>query len=248
MAGALPLGSPVDLVAAYAKPWSLTVAGIAADVPVERRAHLAELARHIFEAACEPYDAALDATSRRATQELAGFFHGAPPLHMQMFIALAHSLAGFLGNAWLALMEHPAQLAKLREQPDLLPAAIDELLRFAGPARAQFRQAVAEMTIDGCAIQARQRAILRLDIANRDPEHFAQPNELQFHGRPVDHLAFGAGAHACVAGMLIRPAVAVATKALIDRRGFAGQPVPVPVNGFAVRYLRSLTAVLEPAR
>ncbi len=246
IAGALPLGSPVDLVAEYAKPCALAIAGIAADVPAERRDYLAGVARDIFEAACDPYDASLEAVSQRATLELARFFQGAPPIHMQMFIALTNSFAALLGNALSALIEHPAQAARLREQPDLLPSAMDELLRFAGLARVQFRQAVAEVSMDGCTIEAQQRVLLRLEVANRDPEHFAQPNELRLDRRP-DHLALGTGLHACVAGMLIRSATAVTTKALLDHCGFAGQPVAVPVEGFAVRYLKSLTVVLEPA-
>jgi cytochrome P450 len=245
MAGALPICRPVDLVEQYARPWSLAVAGIAADVPAGQCARLAGLARSIFDAACEPYDAALEAASQKATAELARFFHGAPPLNMQMFIALAHSLPGFLGAAWLALLQHRDQLSRLRQEPALLPKAIDELLRFAGPARAQFRQAIANVTINGCAIQQDQRVILMLDIANRDPDRFPDPSDLQFDGRTADHLAFGIGLHACVGAILIKSAAAVATKALLDCFSLPEHYTALPANCFAVRYVKSLFVLLQ---
>jgi cytochrome P450 len=235
---ALPAGEPVDLVERYAAPWSLEVAGIAANISDREREPFAALARRIFHSACEPYDESLAQAAQKATVELAGFFRSGPPWHMQMFIALAHSLPAFLGNAWLALLEHAAG-------PPDLPAGIDELLRFAGPAKAQFRQAVAPVTIGDCEILRGQRVILRLDIANRDPERFPDPHRLQFDGRAAGHLAFGAGPHACIGGSLIKSAGAVATKALSDRSHFTERYAAAPVDCFGVRYLRSLTVTLE---
>jgi cytochrome P450 len=246
MAGALPAGQPVDLVEHYAKPWSLEVAGIAADIPPGQRERLSGLARSIFDAACEPYDAALDAAARKASAELARFFQGAPPLNMQMFIALAHSLPAFLGCAWLALLQHPAAISNLRQDPALLPKAIDELLRLAGPAKAQFRQAVSAVAIPGGTIQPHQHVILMLDAANRDAEQFPNPDELQFDRRSGGHLAFGTGLHACVAAGLIKSAAAAATQALIGPFRFPERYIAVPGRYFAMRCLRSLIVRLQP--
>ena len=136
MADGLPTGKPVDLMERFARPWSLQVAAIAGGLASDQCERLSDLARCVFEAACEPYDAALAAASQRATIELATYFRHAPPWTMEMFIALAHSLPAFLGNAWLALLEQPVEIVDF-------PKAVDELLRFAGPAKAQFRQTVA---------------------------------------------------------------------------------------------------------
>ena len=246
MAAALPTSQPVDLMEHYARPWSLQVAGIAADVPADRSERLSSLAHSVFEAACEPYHPAVAATSQEAVAELALFFQGAPRLNMQMFIALAQSLPAFLGNAWLELLQHPAQLRDLFQDPSLLPRAIDELLRLAGPAKAQFRQAAAPVTICGCAIERDRHVTLRLDIANRDPQQFPDPDQLRFEGRSPAHLAFGTGLHACVAATLIRMAAAAATRALIGRLHFAGHYTAVPVDAFAVRYVKRLNAALGP--
>jgi cytochrome P450 len=89
-----------------------------------------------------------------------------------------------------------------------------------------------------------QRVILRLDLANRDPEQFADPDEFRFDRRSGSHLAFGGGLHACVAGTLIQSASAAATAALLDRGIFVGERDAVPAACFGVRYLKSLTTSL----
>ena len=239
LAGALPAGEEVDIVATYARPLSLESAAIAAGISSHECVQLAALARSVFDSACEPYDEELAAKSRKATIELAAFFRDAPAWSMQMFIALAHSLPAFLGNAWFALLEYAVEVADM-------PKAMDELLRIAGPAKAQFRQAIAPVTIRECGIARDERAILRLDIANRDPDEFPAPHELRFDRRSPAHLAFGAGLHACVGAALIRSAAAIATKALFDRFHFAHHAA-VKLDYFAVRYVSSLKVIAERA-
>lgn len=137
---ALPIGEPVDLIERYARPYSLAVASITAGVPTEDIERLAALAGHIFEAACEPYDAGLAARSQTSTVELATFFRNAPPWTVQMFAALTHSLPALLGNLWL-----------------------DDALRSSGPAKAVFRQAIESLIVGDCKIARDQRVILRLN-------------------------------------------------------------------------------------
>jgi cytochrome P450 len=237
LAEALPAGEPVELMDRYARPFSLAIAGIMAEVPPGECESLATLARPVFDSACEPYDEALAAAARKAIVELAWFFREARPWGVQMFIALAHSLPAFLGNAWLALLDSHVEVADM-------PKAIDELLRLAGPAKAQFRQAIATVTIRQCHIAREQRAILRLDIANRDPDEFSDPGEIRFGRSSPAHLAFGTGLHACVGAALVRSAAGAATKALLDRFHL-GEYTAVPVDCFAVRYVASLSVALQ---
>jgi cytochrome P450 len=236
---ALPAGRAVDWMGEFARPWSLEVAGLAAGVAENRLERMGTLARSVFEAAAEPYNTALGADSRRATGELARCFTAAPQLYVQMFVALAHTLPAFLGNAWLALVEHPDIWSRLAREPALVPKAIDELLRFAGPAKAQFRRAVAPVTL-GRAIQPGERLILRLDRANRDPERFENPDELRIDRSAADHLAFGAGVHACIGGMLIRSAAGAATRALLGSFGPPEGHTAETANRLAMRYVESL--------
>jgi len=222
-AATLPAGEPVDLVSRYARPWSLEAAGIAVGVSADECERLAVPARSIFAAACEPFDESLAEAARKATVELAAFFGAAPPWTVQMFVALAHSLPALLGNLWLAFIEQPAEM--------------DELLRLAGPAKAQFRRAADGVTIGDCSIERDQLVILRLDIANHDPDR--TPN--------CGHLAFGAGLHSCVGATLVKSTAAIATNALLDRFLLAPPYRAVPKDQFAMRYVSSLQVTLSRA-
>jgi len=237
LAGSLPADEPVDLVEQYARPLSLEIARIAANISADTGARLVPLARAVFDSGCEPYDEALAAASWKAIVELTAAFRGSPPWTMQMFIALAESLPAFLANAWLALLEQPVEIADFSK-------AIDELLRFAGPAKAQFRQAGADVAIRECTIAREQRVILRLDIANRDPDEFPDPHTLRFDRRGPAHLAFGAGGHGCVGALLIKSAATVATRALLDRFAF-GAYQAAPADHFAIRYVSALRVTLR---
>ena len=241
---ALPSGQPVDLIAQYARPWALEVAGIATGVTADRLEHLSSLAIRVFEAAGEPYDADLAAASQKATVELGLCFRSSAPLAVQMFVALAHSLPAFLGNAWLALLEHPAELTRLRSDHGLLPAAMEELLRIAGPAKVQFRQSATPVTLGAHLIPQGCQVLLRIDLANRDPEIFPEPNRLQL-GRTARHLSFGSGDHACVGASLVRSAALAATAALLDGFPLTEQFTAGRVECFGLRYLKSLIVFFD---
>ena len=126
-------GGEIDLVAEYAQPWSQRIAGLAAGVPEARLERCAQLARDVFLSAGEPFDAQLQRAAHTATAEL---YSCLEPIPMQMFVALSQSLPAFLGAARLALLQHRDQL------PYLDAPSMDELLRFAGPSRTLFRQAI----------------------------------------------------------------------------------------------------------
>lgn len=240
MTEALPIGQPIDLMERYAVPWSLGVAGAVAGLGEDECARRSTFAREVFGAACNPFDPARAAVGSAATVELARLFAGTPVIHMQMFIALAHSLPAFLGMAWWALLEHRGELTQFE-----LPTAMAELLRFAGPARAQFRQAVEATAIGGLEISPGQRVILMLDSANRDPEEFTAPNELRLDRNEGGHLAFGGGLHGCVGAALVETAATAATKALLERFHLAEEYTVEPADDFGMRYVRSLRVILH---
>jgi cytochrome P450 len=130
-----------------------------------------------------------------------------------------------------------------------MPRAVEELLRHAGPARAVFRRAVAEVPIGRARVAPGDRLILRLAAANRDPARFPEPGRLDVRRGAAGHLALGGGAHACAGAPLVRVAVAAATDALL-RRASAVEPAGEVewVGGFAVRAPATLPVVLQPAR
>ena len=129
-----------------------------------------------------------------------------------------------------------------------MPAAIEELLRHSGPARAQFRLATERATLAGATIAKGDRVALMLAVANRDPEQFPDPDRLDFRRNLSRHLALGDGKHSCIGAALVRAAAAVATAAFIEY--FAGARLEGPVEwqgGFAIRGPASLrVSMLRP--
>ena len=118
----------------------------------------------------------------------------------------------------LALLTHPAEMARLRADRSLLPAAVEELLRFTGPVNhANDRFTTEEVTIGGVTIPAGEWVFVMLPSANRDPARFADPESLDL-GRDVGgHVAFGHGIHYCLGAPLARMEAEVALGTLLGR-------------------------------
>lgn len=209
----------VELVSEFAEPWSLAVALTVTGADPLFAERLSCLARDVFVAASEPFDGSLQANAARATAELTETLSNA--LYVQAFVALSQTLPCFLSGAWLALLQNPAEALELRAHGDLMPKAVEELLRYATPSRAQFRRARCAVDINGTKIDAGQRVVLMLAAANRDPAEFPEPDRLHWKRTSVNHVAFGAGPHACVGAALVRTAAAVATKSFLDYFGEA---------------------------
>ena len=235
MVRALPRDRPVDLVGELAKPWSVQMASRLV-CPGGDPERMTALAGDIFAAAAEPRDAALQARAEPSTLELAGAFSGQlAAFQVQAFIALSQTLPCFLANAWLALLNDPERAEMLRAEPELMPQAIEELLRHSGPSRAQFRRAAEDMALGGAAIAKGDRVALMLAAANRDPEQFPDPDRLDFRRSSPRHLALGDGKHACIGAPLVRAAAAAATAGFLEC--FAGARLEEPVEwrgGFAI--------------
>jgi cytochrome P450 len=149
-------------------------------------------------------------------------------------VALSQSLPAFLGNAWLALLENSVM------RVDSIREATEELLRYAGPSLAQLRTAAQEISLGGQRIKKGDRVALMLANANRDAEVFADANQLDLGRRPNPHLAFGAGAHACVGATLIRMASTAAIASFIENFARAEILDVKITEGFALRAVTSL--------
>jgi cytochrome P450 len=123
-----------------------------------------------------------------------------------------------IGNAILALLDHPQQAALLREDPGLIPQAVDELLRFDGPAPLAIRRFPTEdIEIGGVRIPAGETVLLSLASANRDPAIFADPDRLDMRRATRGHLALGHGIHYCLGAPLARLETAIALETLLRR-------------------------------
>jgi cytochrome P450 len=109
-----------------------------------------------------------------------------------------------IGNGMLALLTHPEQLAMLRQQPGLIAPAIEEFLRYDGPARATVRLVKEDHELGGKHLRAGERVFLVNLAANRDPDVFPDPDTLDIGRNPGNHLGFGVGIHYCLGAPLAR--------------------------------------------
>ena len=146
-----------------------------------------------------------------------------------------------IGSGVLALLQHPAQMTRLRAAPELMPSAVDEFLRYETPGQLIWRVAAEDVEIDGRFIRRGDTVRLLLGAANRDPARFADPDRLDLDRHPNPHLAFGGGIHHCPGAALARMEAAVAIDAILrrwPRFALASEPDWGPT--FRLRGLRSL--------
>jgi cytochrome P450 len=125
------------------------------------------------------------------------------------------STTNVLAAGLLALLRHPDQAQQLCAEPSLLPQAIEEILRYDGPAQFVQRQALEEFEIRGQRLHQGDLVALVLAAANRDPEHFPDPDRFLITRSPNHHLAFGQGPHACPGMPLARLETRVAFEGLL---------------------------------
>ena len=107
-------------------------------------------------------------------------------------------------NGMLNLIQHPDQLRDLRDDPALLPTAIEEILRFNPPVHSFRRTATADSELRGQRIRENDKVMLWYPSANHDEEVFENPDDFDIRRNPNDHLAFGVGEHFCLGANLAR--------------------------------------------
>ncbi|UNO44002.1 cytochrome P450 [Streptomyces sp. MST-110588] len=145
------------------------------------------------------------------------------------------------GNGWWALFQHPGQLAALRADPDLLPYAVEELLRFSSPLQLFERWVLDEIEVGGTVIPRGAEVALLFGSANRDEARFDRPETLDLTRADNPHLAFGAGIHYCLGAPLARLELAASFGALLRRApGLRLVREPEWKSGFVIRGLREL--------
>jgi cytochrome P450 len=162
-------------------------------------------------------------------------------LALLLLLAGHETTVNLIGNGVLALLHAPDQLDLLRRTPDLVPGAVDELLRFDSPVQMTQRVAPEDVDLAGCRVRAGDEILLVLGAANRDPVVFADPHRLDVTRDARRHVAFGGGIHHCLGASLARVEGQVALSALLARfrhLELAGPPVRRPT--FTLRGLESL--------
>ena len=164
----------------------------------------------------EPRD---DLISALVAAEEAGDRLGADELLTTVVVLLVaghETTTNLIGNGLLALLRHPGQLELLRSHPELLPSAVEELLRFDTPVRRVVRIASQDTVLDDQDVRAGEQVVALLHEANHDPTVFSSPETLDITRDARRHVSFAAGPHYCLGAPLARAEAQIALAALIE--------------------------------
>lgn len=236
----LPAERPIDLMAEFARPLSVTIISDLLGVPPEDRADfptwendiltspdlpqiehagvaLVEFANKLLDRKrSDPGDDLL-------TSLLADHHNGALDdvelISMVTLMLIAGMEPGSaLGNGVFTLLRHPDQLAALIADPALLPACVDEILRFESPFRMLTpRFSECPLHLDGVTIPANELILVSTAAANRDPARFDNPEQFDITRAATGHLGFGRGTHRCLGAQLGSMELEIALAALFER-------------------------------
>ncbi|MGW0736470.1 cytochrome P450 [Streptomyces sp. NPDC002851] len=148
-----------------------------------------------------------------------------------------------IGLGTYALLTHPEQAAALRENPELAPQAVEELLRYLTIAHTGIRVALEDVEVAGQLVRAGESVTFSLGSANRDPQRFPDPDALDLRRNARGQLAFGHGPHQCLGQQLARVELEVALPALFTR--FPTLRLDIPADQVPLRGPMSVYGVLE---
>jgi cytochrome P450 len=172
---------------------------------------------HFHRAAADPRD---DLISVVATAWASGQLPEltALPMIITLFSAGGESTASLIGSAAHILASRPDVQLQVRENPHLLGAFLEEVLRYEPPFRGHYRHVVTDTTLGGVELTAGSRLLLLWGAANRDPAQFNDPHEFRLD-RPggKGHISFGKGAHFCVGAALARLEARIVIGQLLER-------------------------------
>ncbi|MFI6639830.1 cytochrome P450 [Streptomyces sp. NPDC050504] len=235
-------GPPVDLVHAFALPVPSIVICDLLGVPYADHDHFEALSRQLLRgptaddtlAARDALDAYLGdlIDAKRAgpggdglldeliaRQEAEGGYDRdeLTALAVILLVAGHETTANMLSLGTFTLLQHPEQLAELRDDPGLLPTAVEELMRFLSIADGMLRVAVEDIEVAGARIEASDGVVFSTSVINRDDTAFAAPDTLDWHRPARHHVAFGFGVHQCLGQNLARAEMEIALRTLFER-------------------------------
>ena len=236
----------MELIDDFAFPLPITVIAELLGIPVEDRHSFRRWSNVLVTPALTPEDAESFATQagefvaylqelferRRSTPSddlvsaLVNVEEGGDTLNEQelssmvalLIIAGHETTVGLIGNAVLALLQHPEQRAELERDPGRIAHAVEELLRYDSPVeRTLNRWAATDVELGGQTIKRGDGVIVIVGAANRDSSRFTEADKLDLHRDDVKHLGFGRGSHYCLGAPLARVEAEIALTTLLRR-------------------------------
>ncbi|MFB6539260.1 cytochrome P450 [Streptomyces noursei] len=160
-----------------------------------------------------------------------------------LLLAGHETTANMLALGTFALLEHPDQLAELRADPDLLPDAVEELLRYLAVGDVFYRYATEDIELGGETIGKGSTVVVSLLAANHDPRRFEHPDTLDVHRKARGHLSFGHGVHQCLGQQLARVEMRAGFAGLLRR--FPTLELAIPANEVKLRTDMNIYGVHE---
>lgn len=165
-------------------------------------------------------------------------------LCIMCFVAGTETTRSLLGNGILALLDNPDQYERVRGNPNLIPSAVEEMLRYESPLQLVTRIATDNNNSLNTPIHAGEHVLLCLGSANRDPDRFVRPDCFDVGRQDNSHLAFGSGMHGCLGSNLAKLQANVTLEWLCDKRERLQRTTDSPPdwqeNSFLLRGLETL--------
>ena len=260
-------GPPAELVRAFALPVSSQVMCALLGVPYADHEFFEEQARRLLagptvedtDQAGERLDAYVGTLIERKRREpgdglLDELIHGqlaqgvldrGDLVHLAALLLVAghETTTNMISLGTFTLLEHPDRLAELRANPDLMPAAVEELLRFLSVAEGGLRVATQDIEIAGHTIRANDGVVFSNSLINRDTAVYSAPDELNWHRPDRHHLSFGFGIHQCLGHNLARAEIEIALRTLFER--LPGLKLAVPAQTIPFKPGTTLQGMLE---
>ncbi|MEW2504902.1 cytochrome P450 [Amycolatopsis sp. NPDC047767] len=160
-----------------------------------------------------------------------------------LLLAGHETTANMLALGTFALLEHPEQLAELRADPELLPGAVEELMRYLSVVDINFRYATEDLELGGETIPAGSTVVVSTLAANHDPRRFENPDTLDIRRNSRGQLAFGHGVHQCLGQQLARIEMRAGFAALLRR--FPTLELAIPADQVKLRTDMNIYGVHE---
>ena len=153
----------------------------------------------------------LDAVGQLSAEDFDNYF-------LLLVVAGNETTRHTISHSMLALLQHPEQLAKLKDDPSLIPTAVEEFLRWASPVYHFRRTATRDVELGGKHIKEGDKVVMWYASGNRDEEVFGNPYDFEVTRQNNDHVTFGKGSpHLCLGNLLARTEIRIMFEELIPR-------------------------------